>query len=71
MGVTAKKNLKRLNELVAINLKSDSELNAFGAWTRTKVEMMMPLLYAYYADTYRAYYCRLTMLAMQLTRWRL
>ena len=37
MGVTAKKNLQRLNELVAINLKSDSELNAFGAWTRTKV----------------------------------
>ena len=69
MGVTAKKNKKRLDELVAINPKSDSELNAFGAWTRTKVETI-PLLCTYYADTYRAYYCRLTMLAMQLTRWR-
>ena len=41
MVATAKKNLQRLNELVAINLKSDSELNAFGAWTRTKVETMI------------------------------
>ena len=69
MGLTAKKNKKRLDELVAINLKSDSELNAFGAWTRTKVETI-PLLYTYYANTHRAYYCILTMLAMQLTRWR-
>ena len=45
MGVTAKKNLQRLNELVAINLKSDGELNAFGAWTRTKVETMLLLYY--------------------------
>jgi hypothetical protein len=41
MVATAKKNLQRLNELVAINLKSDSELNAFGAWTRTKVKTMI------------------------------
>ena len=31
MNQTAKKNLQRLNELVSINLKSDTELAAFGA----------------------------------------
>ena len=41
MNATAKKNLQRLNELVSINLKSDAELNAHGAWTRTKVETMI------------------------------
>ena len=41
MAATAKKNLQRLNELVAMNLKPDSDLAQFGSWTRTKIETMI------------------------------
>ena len=44
MQQAARKNTQRLNELVAINLTSDGELSAHGAWTRTKVETILTTL---------------------------
>ena len=41
MNVTAKRNLQRLNDLVALNLKPDSDLLQHGSWTRTKIETMI------------------------------
>ena len=41
MQVTNKKHNQRLNDLVAINLRSDLELRAFGKWTRKKIETMI------------------------------
>ena len=36
-----KKHQQRLTDLVAINMRPDAELRAFGAWTRKKVETMI------------------------------
>jgi dynein heavy chain len=41
MNLANKKNQQRLNDLIAINLKTDQELAAFGKWTRRKVETMI------------------------------
>ena len=41
MNQTNKKNQQRLNDLIAINMKSDQELAEFGKWTRRKVETMI------------------------------
>ena len=41
MNATGKRNLQRLNDLVALNLKADAELRQHGKWTRTKVETMI------------------------------
>ena len=41
MQATNKKHNGRLNDLVAINMRSDQELNQFGKWTRKKVETMI------------------------------
>ena len=41
MNAAGKRNEQRLNDLVAINLKPDGDLNVHGKWTRTKVETMI------------------------------
>ena len=41
MNSMNRKNLQRLNDLIAINLKTDKELSEFGKWTRKKVETMI------------------------------
>ena len=41
MGATNRKNLQRLNDMIAINLKTDQELAEYGKWTRRKVETMI------------------------------
>jgi hypothetical protein len=41
MALTNKKHNTRLNELVALNLRSDQELMQFGKWTRKKIETMI------------------------------
>jgi len=38
---TNKKHQQRLTDLVAINMRPDQEVRAFGAWTRKKVETMI------------------------------
>ena len=41
MNSTNRKNLQRLNDMIAINLKTDQELAEYGKWTRKKVETMI------------------------------
>ena len=41
MNATNRKNLQRLNDMIAINLKTDQELAEYGKWTRKKVETMI------------------------------